>query len=887
MKNYRNAFEYENEDDFFSTITIPGFEAFTADGETSADGVFGAYELGKRADFLTAAKNAENLFDSYDNDIPLTSANPRFSTVTYQQFRRYLTLRKNFRIGRYDCTYVSYLYFYINEIINLIGIDTYEKGASELASVLSETVRRFPNLTSDCKRFLRDFYVVYNIPENFSDFVKNLGVENFFPDAELPESEDMRIAVLYNNAEFHIPKTDGFFTAFYSAESFLRTAFFCSVKNLDPLFSAAGSTLESLAETYFGKKKTYTPFSGAVFARMPSREGTAVISNTESFEVSLLNINRIACEIPKSAAIFFGYVLSLIEQKMRELCGYKYRLNLDRDKFAGRLESTYDDNAEFFENLVYKTDLDFIINETVSELYDQSDRFLLKAGFTQPRSRAAENLKAYFAGEPYVTFRKIKAVSGSRFHDKFSAERFAFESDYLWELTDNSCGDGFFTNSFRAFSALDFDTLREYFTVRTMVRSRDLTRTTPIFWQVYVSEIIHTKRLSNEEKFAAICEIMMTGDDAIDFPVIRRTLVEFFVIFMSDEYDFLTLVNKYNVDKLFPDLIKTAEYDFFYLNSYSDYKITRSKFYDEYTQYVFRKIIPKLFYAVSDYFAKYELNFDSFLRTKHYDSFYRLFENIIAPEYSLPKKPINITNDYVYSFGGYRITVERIGVEDTVMPVVLGIILKNAEIALREVAKAKGKITISANTPEKLKKKIAAKFHYHDKRSKASKLLISNWKTLADIAASPEFADFIIDKTKQFCAEIMPSAEYKTKSAPPVKVEIDFEKLGEIRKDSEHIAQRLGAVFEDTEKTDEKENESPPEIKVYNDINKQFLSLLADGKKAEAESLARENGMMFEVIAEQINEIFSEKIGDIVIENGEIIPDYKDEIILYLNSESL
>jgi hypothetical protein len=880
MKNNKKVFEYENDDDFFSTITIPGFEAFAFEDETPAEGVFGAYELGKRADFLTAAKNAENLTDSYESDIPLATANPRFSTISYPQFRRYLTLRKNFRIGRYDCTYVSYIYLYINEIINLSGIDTYEKGASELASILSETVRRFPNLTSDCKRFLRDFYVVYNIPESFSDFVKNLGVENFFPDAAIPENDDIRIAVLYNNAAFHIPKTDGFFTAFYSAESFLRRLFFCTVKNLDPLFSAAGNPLETLSETYFGKKKSYTPFSGAVFARTPTRDGTAVISNAESFEVSPLNINRIACEIPKSAAIFFGYVLSLIEQKMRELCGYKYSLNLDRDKFAGRLENTYDDTAAFFMNLIYKTDLNSIVNETADALYRESDRFLLKPGFALPRSKASENLKNCFSGEPYVTFRNIKAFSRSRFGDKFSAERFAFESDYLWNLTDNFIGGGFHTAAFRAFSPLDFDTLREYFTTRTMVRAGDLTRTTPIFWQVYVSEIIHTKKLTNEEKFAAICKIMLTGDDAIDFPAVRRTLVEFFAVFMPDEFDFLTLVNKYGADALFPDLIKTEKYDFFYLNSYSDYKITRSKFYDEYTQYVFRKIIPKLFCAVSDYFEKREFVFDDFFRAKHYDSFYNLFENVIAPEYTMPAKPVYITEDYVYSFGGYRISVERIGVESYVMPAVLGIILKNAEIALRQVAKAKGKITISADMPEKLKKKIASKYKFFPSRTKSTKLLISNWRCFADIAASPGFADFINLKTKELCAEIIPSEEYKSKSAPPVKIEIDFEKLGEIRKDSEKIAERLGAVYE------EKESETPPEIKVYSDKNKQFLSLLAGGKKAEAETLARENGLMFEVIAEQINEIFSEKIGDIVIENGEIIPDYKNEIISYLE-ESL
>ncbi|MDR0992380.1 MAG: TerB N-terminal domain-containing protein [Ruminococcus sp.] len=875
MKNIKKDYEYPIEDDFFSTITIPGFEAYTLEGET--DTALGVYELAKRSDFITAAKSAEKLTDSFDGEVPLTSANPRFSAITLPQFRRYLTLRENFRIGRYECTYVSYIYLYINEIINLIGIDTYEKGASELASILSETAHRFPNLTSDCKRFLRDFYVVYNIPEHFSDFVKNLGVENFFPDAELPESEDMRIAVLYNNAEFRIPKTDGFFSAFYSAESFLRTAFFAAVKNLDPLFAAEGNPLKTLGETYFGKKKNYTPFSGAVFMRTPTRGGAAVISNAESFEVTPVNISRIACEIPKSAAIFFGYVLCLIEQEMRTLCGYKYALNLDRDKFLLRLDNAFDENALFFADLVHNSALYSIIHETVYALFSQSDRFVMKNGFKPPISKTSESLKNQFTGEPYNIFKKMKAFTNSRFGSTYSAERLAFESDYLWNLSDYYPDCVFHTPSFKSFSDLGFDTLRAYFTVRTLVRARDLTKTTPIFWNVYISELINSKKLSREEVFAAICEILLTGDDAIDFPALRRVLVEYFVVFMSDDFDFLTLVNKNGADELFPDIIESKKYDFFYLSSYSDYKPTRSKFYDEYTQYVYRKLTPKLFSAVSEYFAKREFDFDDFLQVKHYDMFYGLFQNVIAPDFEMPNKNVYLTDNFVYGLGGYRVSVEKIGVENHVMPIVLGIIFKNAEITMRKLSKFKGKITVSPNTPEKLKKGITVKFRYEHSRSKATKLLLSKWKCFADIAASDEFAEFICRKTAEICAETLPLPGKKEKPAPPVKINIDFEKLGEIREDSEKIAARLGAVYEELDP-------APPEIAVYEDKNKQFLSFLLDGKKAEAEALARANGLMFEVIAEQINELFAEKIGDIVIENGEIIPDYKEDIIVYLKS---
>jgi hypothetical protein len=880
---------YDEDDNFFAEMTVAGFDAFLEDIDDLPEDVAGVFRLSRTADFKTVSEFAKNIKDSFDENIPLYGSNASFRKMSLSQLRRYFTLREKFRKGRYECDFAPYLTLYLNEVINLTGFDSYEKAASEIASILCEKGRAANSIQTLTKNLFRDFYVVYNILGSFYKFAETFGVEKFFPDSIIPEKGDVRLAVFYHNALFRIPKSTGFFASHYSAETFLRTAFFSVMKNLEPVFELYGKPLKFLEEDYFGRYSPYVPFGGLTFTKTPTRMGQAFITPSEKYEVSETSIKANIVNFPKSAAIFFGFILSVIEANMRALCSYPYQLDLDPQSVYDKIYETYDKHRGFYLDLFESDEASHIVKETTIDLYRKSVRFITKDPAASGISATSNALRKKLSTEPFTTFAFIKRNGEERRREHF-AEVFKDHSDKLWKLSAKFDEGEFSHHTFVSFSGsfadLSMKELANYISIRTRVRNGDYENTNAFFWKIYLSELINTYNLTEEKVFKNLADCLKnTG-----YVFIGETLIQYYVLHFRDKGSFYDYASKYGVADIFSEIFSKGDFSFDEMCEISDYGIKKSKFYTEKTAAILEEVIPKLFKTLDIHFGEKGIDLKK-LMYEESDILVEFYGGLVYVPARLPANTDIIISErlrYAFEFGNHFRELKT-EYERKIMPLVIGLIMKNAEIALREIYGAKGKISVSDKISEKLHKKLSSKFSPQIARTKAGKAAILNYKRLFVAIFDEEFPGLIAKTVRELTAKISPEALQKYSPKPaPIKVEINFEKLGEIREESKEVAVKLGAVYEENETKTKSKSQSKSQITATpekpngNEKIKAFLTLLLIGEKKSAEKFALDNGTMFEVLAEKINEIFQEKIGDIVIENGEIIPDYTKEIKDYL-----
>ncbi len=244
----------------------------------------------------------------------------------------------------------------------------------------------------------------------------------------------------------------------------------------------------------------------------------------------------------------------------------------------------------------------------------------------------------------------------------------------------------------------------------------------------------------------------------------------------------------------------------------------------------------------------------------------------------------------------------------------IGYVLKSTEMVLRERTGFRHKISAD----------IKMALNDFTNREKFINAVISGDMTDVIAAAVNGWCDKnnIMPKTKTSKVGKAKNEEHMSADIP-VKVEIDVTKLAKIREESDEIAQKLISVDEealnDTPSEDEiceiaekisdeefsekiaecsaeilsqeeKQTVAPSKRKYdfsqlpdewqefANALNDKLLGVLSALNNGDVASYCRNRGILPEVIFEDINTPALMYISDVVIENGEIVPDYLDNI---------
>jgi hypothetical protein len=283
--------------------------------------------------FIRQARFMADFEDDYQKLAPFSMYYPYYQMMSYEQLRTYFTWRKHVRRGHVMRTDPSYVFLYIYELINNVGVDDCADGLGKLLFIWREGRRFTDRLDGYMPGWLRDYYIVNDCPFGFNELLEREPLLR----SGLPRLSDKNDFSFYADlSPYRIRRS-----AFYNAgnEKMIEDCFGHIVERLGVLLARFDLTLNDLI--YDGsKERRWQPFGNAIFYMgpecMPKGERRVRLSGCEYRFAN----GRWTCLDEGNAAPngknLLGYVFKRMEQLLRRACKFKYKLSADGGSLDGR-----------------------------------------------------------------------------------------------------------------------------------------------------------------------------------------------------------------------------------------------------------------------------------------------------------------------------------------------------------------------------------------------------------------------------------------------------------------------------------------------------------------------------------------------------------------------
>ena len=491
------------------------------------------------------------------------------------------------------------------------------------------------------------------------------------------------------------------------------------------------------------------------------------------------------------------------------------------------------------------------------------------------------------------------------------------QGEYMCDVADDFNRSVYCGIERPVYGALSFEQLRTYFTWRTDVRRGVFLRTDKAYVTLYCYELLNKiGALSSQDAFDRLISVW---ENCRSFcPSLDETMPQW----LSDFYAFNEIEGEFtDIAAAFPvqdescgkDIceLEAGNYEnkLEYLMGCSSYNLKGSIFFSEETAPVFEAVLSDVLRSMNEYFKERGISlFELICGKPRKDHFWTPFCGAFVDLDRMDGFHACRINSYgQYCTKRGEPCLERF--EYAPYRSLIGYILKSTEAVLRK--RMGFRYTISANLSPVLDD-------------------FTNRSKLHKAASEEAFSCIIPDAVNEWCDRhgiMPPKKESKKKSgnhfaaddirqaapqAPP-KIEINIESLAAIREEAEQTARKLIIEeYEDSIPTEEIEQITARIVdEVFDEQTENACAQVGSGydfsglpegwrqlarsldvpqlellnalMHGSAESLCRERGVLPETAYEELNSAALEHIGDCLIENGEVIPDYMEEISLILD----
>ncbi len=272
--------------------------------------------------------------DEYPESAPYSAYYPFYQLMGYRQLRTYFTWRTQVRRGTVRPTSLSYAFLYLYELLSNIGVDSPKEGLERILFFWREYRAHDAALDSYVVRWLKDYYIYYELPGSFREFAAENNLEGYYP--ELEEAQGS-FALLCALSGYDIRKSK-----FYTPERRdLIEDCVCFVEGrLGELLAGKGILLEDLLFAPGRSAALWIPFQGALFYPWaPQRDRRVILSSREAYFC-----NRGQWIVSRNLAAGSGkklaeYLLRQTEASLRRLTGYPRRLSADQKNLSPLLRA--------------------------------------------------------------------------------------------------------------------------------------------------------------------------------------------------------------------------------------------------------------------------------------------------------------------------------------------------------------------------------------------------------------------------------------------------------------------------------------------------------------------------------------------------------------------
>ena len=416
--------------------------------------------------------------------------------------------------------------------------------------------------------------------------------------------------------------------------------------------------------------------------------------------------------------------------------------------------------------------------------------------------------------------------------------------------------------------------LRSYFSFRTLARKNIYQKTQTTYIYLYMCELINLigVKTPNEgiTKLLELWNNYRTIDQSLDM-IMEKFIKDFYIVhnikipYKEIQEQFPIKIENNNIEN---ELMignynqKVEEYD-----KLSSYHILDSKVMENKYSFILEMVLPKIFENLNLHFNKNGYNFNEILFGKYKKILYVPFEKALfyiknnSSEYE-----VIISAEEKYRKINDFFTKEEL-IPSTYTKQLMGYILKNTDITLRETLKISNTLKINNDMLSNLKKE----------------------PNLFEFITNGEITTIINTTVKKFLIENKTEINHQLNNELKKNINIDETKFNSIRESSSRVQEKL--IVEEYEKIQEEIKQETKIEKTSNDIyenfinnltqeEKEFLKLVLNKEnKQELINYSKEKNILFEIMIENINNKALETIEDNILE------DFGEEVLIYAEYE--
>lgn len=465
--------------------------------------------------------------------------------------------------------------------------------------------------------------------------------------------------------------------------------------------------------------------------------------------------------------------------------------------------------------------------------------------------------------------RQMKTLSASNVTD--TNKLFYLQGTFMDDYVDNYDINVPCNKNNPVYNNLTIYQLRSYFSWRTLIRNKLYKQTEQSYVFLYIYELLNKIGVKNEidglNKIIDLWQNYRVFDNSFDkylsnwvkdYYIINRINIDFNLI--EEEFP---IKNNDNLEDISEILIGNYENKLEFLDSISNYHILKSKIMEHKYSFLINLVIPEIFKNLDKYFSENNLSFVNITFGEFKKKYWNVYENAIYFNNKLESDFVfkfkNLETYYRKGNNYYKETFEL----SQYSKCIVGYILKNIEIILRECLKFSKNLKVNISSLDEL----------------------SSNAELYSIVTNKKFNMIINNTIKKYLIEHKTEINNIITKEKKEEIVIDANKFNEIRKSSSRIQEKLIV-----EEENYLEKEEQIEVEIINNSQDIFKNLIDNLNTVELDFLkkiinneprnnlidySKQNNILFEIMIENINKVALETIGDNLIE------DNSDEIIIY------
>ena len=278
--------------------------------------------------FYKQAKYMADFTDDFQGDAKFFMYFPYYQHMGYEQLRTYFTWRAKARNGEMPPTSVSYVFLYVYELLNNVGVSSPSEGLDKLLATWATCLKFAPALENYMPQWIKDYHIYFDMPYSFAEFVKEYNLYKYYSVTFLFEtSVDNRFELWNRISGYDVTKSK-----FWSEgnEQLFIDCFYAVLDGIRELCGNSGVRIEDLLIYGAGRRMPWQPFKQALF--YPRHQQADRLVEMPGQEFFYCKNGRWSVNLPiyySTQKDFVGYLVKKTEACLRQTVKYKYKLTAE------------------------------------------------------------------------------------------------------------------------------------------------------------------------------------------------------------------------------------------------------------------------------------------------------------------------------------------------------------------------------------------------------------------------------------------------------------------------------------------------------------------------------------------------------------------------------